>query len=88
MIKRQAQQCDYKIYQIKLGIAYHTIGLQLSLALDVGQLHLEHEGGASGDFLAGPGVPVAEVRGDHQLPLLSDTHPQQALVPALDNLST
>ena len=65
----------------------HITQSQLPLALNVGQLHLEHEGGAARDLLPGAGVAVAEVGGDHQLPLLSDTHPQQALVPSLDNLN-
>src|SRR5947209_6561591 len=52
---------------------------------DPQQLHLEDQRGAGWNHAAGALLPVAEVRGDHELALAAHAHGADALVPALDD---
>ena len=61
-------------------ITIHT--LQFSLSLNLEQLDLEDQRGISWDLGRGATGAISQVRWDDQLPLLSNAHSKQTLVPA------
>jgi len=68
-----------------LGEARSGLFLGGNVAVQPSQLHLEQQGRAGRDNVAGTAIPVGHFRRDQELPGFADAHPGDALVPALDD---
>lgn len=63
------------------------VWLQFWTSLDFEQLHLKHEGCTTWNLWGSSPLSIPQLWWNHQLPFFSLTHPQQPLVPALDDLA-
>ncbi len=74
--EHKSQRCR-AVYHRKSGVHVKKKSSEFASPLQLDELNLKDEGGFSRDLGGSSGGAITKVKGDHQLALLSFTHPEE-----------